>query len=306
MPGEAKALLSAFIWGVTGVILVFLTRRIGTLSVNATRAVSGALFLLIVVLPTTATGQLSDMSAVTAFSMVGSGIIAFAVGDSFYLLALRRLGASIAVPIAESAYPLFTFLFAWLWLDETFTRSLLIGSALVVTGIVLLTIRGETPATSEVGGGVAVEGAVLPGRPAGWLTGLPVVLGASLFWALSTVWLRAGSGNLGPEGASVMRIVPVGVILLTVALVSPGGLQLRRYRFVDLAGAAVVGVFGLGVASLLYISAIKDVGASRTAILTATVPLFTLPLAVVFLKERVTARVVAGTLVCTIGIWFII
>ncbi len=101
MPGEAKALLAAFIWGITGVILAFLTRRIGTLSVNATRAVCGAVFLLIVVVPTTAAGQLADISASTALSMVGSGILAFAVGDSFYLLALRRLGASIAVPIGR-------------------------------------------------------------------------------------------------------------------------------------------------------------------------------------------------------------
>ena len=306
MPGEAKALLAAFIWGVTGVILAFLTRRIGTLSVNATRAVCGGLLLLLVVVPSAAGGQIREMSAATALSMTGSGILAFAVGDSFYLLALRSLGASIAVPIAESAYPLFTFLFAWLWLDETFSTGLLLGSALVVAGIILLTSRGGAPATSEVGGGVAIEGRMVPGQRRGWRTGLPIVLSASLFWALSTVWLRAGSGNLGPEGASVMRVVPVAAILLAVAYGSPAGLQLPRYRTVDLAGAAIVGIFGLGVASLLYVSAIEEVGASRTAILTATVPLFTLPLAVVFLKERVTPRVVAGTLVCTVGIWFII
>jgi DME family drug/metabolite transporter len=306
LPGEAKALLAAFIWGVTGVILAFLTRRIGTLSVNATRAVCGAVFLLVVIVPSAAGGQLKEMSAATAISMTGSGILAFAVGDSFYLLALRSLGASIAVPIAESAYPLFTFLFAWLWLDETFSTDLLLGSALVVVGIIFLTSRGGAPATSEVGGGVVAEGRLAPGQRRGWRTGLPVVLSASLFWALSTVWLRAGSGNLGPEAASIMRIVPVAAILLAAAYGSPAGLQMRRYRPADLAGAAIVGVFGLGVASLLYVSAIQDVGASRTAILTATVPLFTLPLAVVFLKERVTLRVVAGTLVCTVGIWFII
>ena len=305
MPGEAKALLAAFIWGMTGVILAYLTRRIGTLSVNATRAVCGALFLLLAIIVSAGGGQLSEMSAATALSMVGSGILAFAIGDSFYLLALRALGASIAVPIAESAYPLFTFLFARVWLDETFSTTLLLGSALVVVGIILLTSRGEVPAASEVGG-VAIEGRMLPARRQGWRTGLPIVLSASLFWALSTVWLRAGSGNLGAQGASVMRIVPVSVILLVAASSSPAGLQMRHYRPIELLGAAMVGVFGLGVASLLYVSAIQDAGASRTAILTATVPLFTLPLAIVFLKERVTPRVVLGTLVCVAGIWVII
>jgi DME family drug/metabolite transporter len=304
MPGEVKALCAAFIWGITGVILAYLTRRIGTLSINAIRAVCGSLFLLVVV-AVVAASQLRDMSTREALSMAGSGILAFGVGDSFYLLSLRRLGASIAVPIAESVYPLFTFLFAWLWLDETFSAGLLIGSGLIVTGIILLTSQGETPAASEVSG-MAIEGRATPPKREGWLTGLPIVLSASLFWALSTVWLRAGSGNLGPEGAAVMRVVPVSIILLIAAQASPAGLQLPRYGPFDLAGAATVGLFGLGVASLLYVSAIEEVGASRTAILTATVPLFTLPLAVIFLKERVTPRVVAGTLVCTVGIWFII
>ncbi len=304
MPGEVKALFAAMIWGVTGAIAAYLTRRIGVLSINTFRSVLGSLVLLVIAVAVAAS-QLREMSAATAFSMTGSGILAFGIGDTLYFLALRRLGASIAVPIGESAYPLFTFFFAWVWLDETFTATLLAGSGLVLVGIALLTIGGETPATSEVGG-VAVDGSSLPNRSESWFTGLPVVLGASVFWALSTVWLRAGSGNLGPEGAAAMRVVPISIILLTTSLVSPAGMQLERYSRFDMAGAAIVGVLGLGVASLIYVSAIQEVGASKTAILTATVPLFTLPLAVIFLKERVTPRVVAGTLVCTVGIWFII
>ncbi len=304
MPGEVKALFSAMIWAVTGVILAYLTRRLGTLSINAFRAVCGSILLIIVAAAVAGT-ELRGMSAATAFSLTGSGILAFGMGDSLYILSLRRLGASIAVPIAESAYPMFTFFFAWLLLDETFTNSLLIGSALVLIGIVLLTSGGRTPATSDVSG-VAVETPAIPRRPQSWPIGLAIVLATSIFWALSTVWLRAGSGNLGPEGAAAMRVVPVSIMLLIVAQASPAGMQLTRYRLLDMTGAAVVGLFGLGVASLLYVSAIQDVGASRTAILTATVPLFTLPLAVVFLRERVTPVVIAGTLVCTVGIWFII
>ena len=306
MPGEAKALLSACIWAVTAIILTDLTRRIGTLSLNATRALFGALFLIAAIPLSGAGSQIADMSAATAISMVGSGIVAFAVGDTFYFLALRNLQASIAVPIAETAYPMFTFALAWVWLRETFSRGLLLGSALVVLGIVLLTSQGGTPAASEVGGGVVVEERVLSRERRRWRMGLLAVFAAPLFWAISTVWLKAGSGNLGPEAASIMRIVPVAMILLAAMYRAPPALRYGRYRLGDVVGAAIVGIFGMGVASVLYVSAIEDVGASRTAILTATVPLFALPLAVIFLKERVTPRVVLGTLVCTVGIWFII
>ena len=302
MPGEAKALCAAFIWGITGVILAYLTRRIGTLSINAVRAVGASSCLSSwpsspqVSSETCPRGKRFRWPA-PAFSLSESGTASISCRCAGWAPrspspSLRALTRSLPS-------------FAWLWLDETFSAGLLMGSALVVTGIVLLTSQGETPAASEVSG-MAIEGRPTPPKREGWLTGLPIVLSASLFWALSTVWLRAGSGNLGPEGAAVMRVVPVSIILLIAAQASPAGLQLPRYGPFDLAGAATVGLFGLGVASLLYVSAIEEVGASRTAILTATVPLFTLPLAVIFLKERVTPRVVAGTLVCTVGIWFII
>lgn len=306
MPGEAKALLAAFIWGVTAVILTNLTRRIGTLSLNATRALFGALFLLALIPFSAAAGQLTDMSAQTALSMVGSGVVAFAVGDTFYFIALRNLKASIAVPIAESAYPMFTFVLAWLWLGETLTSRLLVGSALVILGILLLTSQPGVPATSEVSGAVVAEEPAPSGERRRRRIGLLTVFSAPLFWAISTVWLKAGSGSLGPQAASIMRIVPVAAILLAATYRAPPALRAGRYRIIDVAGAAVVGVIGMGVASVLYVSAIEEVGAGRTAILTATVPLFTLPLAVVFLKEKVTPKVVVATLVCVAGIWFII
>ena len=306
MSGEAKSLVTAFIWALTAIILTDQTRRIGTLSMNAMRAFFAAIFLVIVIFFSGAATELREMSARTAVSMVGSGILAFAAGDTLYLLALRVMGASITVPVTESFYPLLTFLLAWFWLGESFSAKLLLGTALVVLGIVFLTSDSARRVAGSIDGVVGGdEGAPQAGRYH-WRTGLALVLIAPFFWALSTVWLRAGSGNLGPEAASFMRVVPVTAILVIAAAFSPSGLKVSRYRPFDLAGAAVAGVLGMGIASLLYVSAIQDIGASRTAVLTATVPLFTLPLAVIFLKERVTPKVIVGTLVCTVGIWFII
>jgi drug/metabolite transporter (DMT)-like permease len=307
LPGEAKALIAVCIWAVTAIILTGLTRRIGTLPLNATRAAFGALFLLALIPFSGAAGDLAGMSAKTAVSMLGSGIVAFAIGDTFYFLALRNLPATIAVPISETAYPMFTFVLAWVWLGETFSGGLLIGSALVVIGIVLLTSQRGAPATSEVSGSVVPEEEADPAlAPRHARVGLIAVFCAPVFWAISTVWLKAGSGNLGSGAASVMRIAPVALILLAATYSAPSALRRGRFRLVDFIGAAIVGLFGMGIASLLYVSAIQDVGASRTAILTATVPLFTLPLAIVFLKERVTPVLLLGTLVCIVGIWVII
>ena len=138
MPGEAKALLAAFIWALTIIVLTSQTRRIGAISLNVVRGIFGGLFLLALVPFTSAGGELRDMSAATAIAMVGSGILIFCIGDSLYFLSLPALGASIAVPLAESSYPLITFLIAWFWLGEALSPVFLIGSGFVVAGIILL------------------------------------------------------------------------------------------------------------------------------------------------------------------------
>jgi len=79
-----------------------------------------------------------------------------------------------------------------------------------------------------------------------------------------------------------------------------------RYNFRSAAWVAVAGFIGLGLGSLFYIAAVEEAGAGKTAVLTSTMPLFNLPLAVFFLKERVTPRIVLGTITCVAGISLII
>ena len=304
MPGEAKALLAAFIWALTIIVLTSQTRRIGAISLNVVRGIFGGLFLLAILPFTSAGGELRDMSAATAVAMVGSGILVFCIGDSLYFLALPILGASIAVPLAESGYPLITFLMASLWLGETFSLAFLVGSGFVVIGIILLSGGGERPRPTDEP--YVAAGDAPPGRRLRWRVGIPLVAGVAITWAIGTVWFKAGSGNLGPLSASVLRITPAVILLAPLANRLPRGLELRSYSVADFIGSAFTGIFGVGVAGLLHVAAIQEIGAARTSILTATIPLFTLPLAIVFLHERVTPRVVLGTVTCVLGLWFIV
>jgi drug/metabolite transporter (DMT)-like permease len=69
---------------------------------------------------------------------------------------------------------------------------------------------------------------------------------------------------------------------------------------------ALGGILGMGLGGLLYIAAVQDAGAGKAAILSATSPLFALPLAMLFLAERVTPRLMAGTLVSIVGISLVV
>jgi drug/metabolite transporter (DMT)-like permease len=64
----------------------------------------------------------------------------------------------------------------------------------------------------------------------------------------------------------------------------------------------VGGLIGWGLGSVLFLTSVSMLGATRAAILTSTSPLFALPLSVTFLKEKVNRLIVSGTALTVVGI----
>jgi drug/metabolite transporter (DMT)-like permease len=69
---------------------------------------------------------------------------------------------------------------------------------------------------------------------------------------------------------------------------------------------AAAGVLGTGLGSILFIYAVADIGAAKTAFLTTSAPVFALPMGVIFLSEKLTARTLLGTAVTIAGIWLVL
>jgi len=300
--GEAGALLAAALWSVSVTILTVQTRRIGAISVNAVRSLSAALFVLLLIPFAGGLSDLRGISASSAVALVGSGVLAMGLGDSLYFASLPLLGVSRAVPISNGLYPLLALLIAAVWLDEEVTGLILLGTGLVIVGVSLL-VGERSPAVAGDGNGSHGGPA---GAPAGqWRRGLFLLILACVVWAISTAWLKAGMGDLDVIAVGIIRIVINALILLPVAGLVGGRREIAGNGMRNTAALAVAGVLGIGIGSLLYIFAVQEVGAGRTAVLTSTQPLFALPLAVLFLREKITPKVVLGTALCILGIWFV-
>jgi drug/metabolite transporter (DMT)-like permease len=298
LPGEAKALLAAALWAIAGIIFATQTSRLGPLRLNLIRSVAAAAFICLLLPFAGAGGEMRAVSLATVIAMVGSGILAIGLGDSLFFASLPVLGASLAVPISSAAYPLLTFFVAWVWLDETLTVAVLAGSLLVIVGIFLLLWQ-----TAPV---IAPPADVRWHSRLGWRGGVLLLMIAAVFYALSTTWLRAGSSDLGPVSAGAIRAGGTVLFLIPAAMTQRREPAIRPFVWKYLGWAAVAGILAGGIGSLFYIAAVQEAGAGRTAILTSTMPLFTLPLAVLFLRERMTPRIVAGTIACVIGISLIV
>ena len=160
------------------------------------------------------------------------------------------------------------------------------------------------------GGGPASPG--LAGRlaPAGpWgsearvALGLVLVLLAALAWAVATVLLRSAAEGFDAAAVGAIRIPAAAAVLMAVAAAQRrSSVRRRAISRRSLAVLGVTGIVGTGVGSLLFIFAVQEVGAGKAAVLSSVSPLFALPLGLLFLRESITSRMVAGTLIAVAGI----
>jgi drug/metabolite transporter (DMT)-like permease len=277
------------------VLLASQSGRLRPLLMSAVRSLTASLMLVGLLIATSGLIQLKEMTFITGFSMIGSGIVGQAVGDTLYINALGFLGVSRTFPITNSAYPFITFLLAVLLLGEPVTWTLPVGGALIVVGITWIVLEQRR---ADAAGDVKVE----------LIRGVAFALAAASAWAAATIWLRGQQGNLDALGAASLRIpAAAAAVWATIVMTRGRGEQpLRETTPRSIGVVAVAGVLGTGVGSILFIYAVAEIGAARTAFLTTSAPVFALPMGVLFLAEKLTSRTLLGTAVTIAGIWLVL
>jgi len=292
--GAAAALGSSALWALTSVLLASQSGRLRPLMMSTVRSLTASLILIGILVASDGLVQLREMTFLTGASMMCSGILGQAVGDTLYINALGYMGVTRTFPITNSAYPFLTFLLAVLLLGEHAAWTLPIGGALIVGGITWIVLEQRR---ADVAGDVRVELA----------RGLTFAVLAALFWATATVWLRGQQGNLDAIGAASLRIPAASAaVWVTIGLTRGGEQPLRVLTRRSIAIVALAGVLGTGLGSILFIYAVETLGAAKTAFLTTSAPVFALPMGVLFLSEKLTPRVLLGTAVTIAGIWLVL
>ena len=125
-----------------------------------------------------------------------------------------------------------------------------------------------------------------------------LALSSALLSAAATILIRHGLRGYGPY-TGVWINMAVGTVCLWVAVLFTGGLG--RPTPTAIALFVLAGLIGTVAGRVLRFFAIEAVGASITGAFMNVMPLVSSGLAIVFLGERVTLPVVAGTLVIVAG-----
>lgn len=282
MVGIIAALLAAMAWAAGAVLYKKFGRNISSFGMNVAK---GGINLLLMGVCLLFVG-FGDIDMPTFILLGISGLIGIAVGDTFFFEALRNLSAHVLVLLSLLGQVL-TVVFAVFFLDEYLTPSIWLGVAMILLGVTFVVYQRLSERTGENS-----------------LRGVCYGLVSVLCMSVSIILTKKGLSSVSALEATFIRM-----LWATCGLLAWGGLTrqlavwvapFREVRvmkgFFLLVCFVSFGGFWLFHVGIKY----ADVVVANT--LSSMEPLFVLPLAAIFLKERMTWTAAAGTTVSLGGL----
>ena len=196
-------------------------------------------------------------------------IVAFSVFTTF--AQLNTLTSRVTIIVYTM--PIWAAVMAWLLLGERLD---------LVRGIALLSCC--------VGLGVLIY----PVAEAGLPLGILLALGASVGWAAGTIYMKWAKIHAEPFAIAAWQLVIGCIVLTACAFVVEGSLHIAGAPASALAGMAFSGLFGSGLAYLLWYSVIQILPAMTASLGALSAPVIGVISSALILGERPTTTDVVG------------
>jgi drug/metabolite transporter (DMT)-like permease len=207
--------------------------------------------------------------------LTGAVLLGGALAPALLLLGLKNTSAAAAA-LLLNLEGVATMGIAWLVFRENVDRRLVLGALAIIVGATAL---------SWSGGGSAGVGGLL-------------IAAACLAWGMDNNLTR-GLSNADPVQIALIKGLAAGGVNLVLALLM--GAQLLPWK--QTVGAAALGFFGYGVSLVLFVRALRYLGAARTSAYFSTAPFIGALLAVLFFSEPFTLALAAAALLMAVGVY---
>ncbi len=198
------------------------------------------------------------------------------VGPVLLMIGLTTTAAS-STALLLNLESLATMVIAWVAFRENVDRRLLVGAAAILGGAVLLSWQGG---------------------PRGFGLGAIAVAGACIAWGIDNNLTRKLSAA-DPVQIALIKGLVAGMVNLSLALFIGAHLP----SMPALGGAALVGFLGYGVSLVLFVLALRHLGAARTGAYFSTAPFIGAVMAIAMFGEEVTARLIGAGVLMVIGLY---
>jgi drug/metabolite transporter (DMT)-like permease len=217
--------------------------------------------------------------------LAGAILCGGVLGPILLLTGLATTGAAHA-SLLLNLESVFTALLAWFVFHENVDLRVALGMTAIAAGALVLSWQGQAG----------------PGWGAGGLAGAVAIAGACLAWALDNNLTRKVS--LGdPVQIAMLKGLVAGTVNLGLALRFGALHPSTGVVESGMLAGALLGMFSYGLSLVLFVLALRNIGAARTGAYYASAPFIGAVLAVLSFGEPLTGKLVlAGTLMLA-GLW---
>jgi len=195
-----------------------------------------------------------------------------------------RLPASL-LSIINACTPLFTAIFAAIWLGEAFGPKRIAGMMLGIGGVSLANGFGNVELTPLN------------------LFSIGVTLLGPMFYGLSGIYIKRCASQLSPQGNAAWSQLSVAPFVFLLTPLSPPTAWPQPGQW---AALAVLAILCSGVAYVLFYRLLADIGPTRAATITFVIPIFGMLWGALFLGEQITAGMLTGCGIMISGTWLVV
>ncbi|WP_029551009.1 DMT family transporter [Thermococcus zilligii] len=277
--GVVAALASALCWATATILVKAGMRSRSPVAVNMIRLYAVSLMYLAVLIPAGGIGEILSSSPLYLAVAFVSAQFGFVIGDYFYFHALHRMGVSRTVPIT-STYPLWTVLWASLFLGRRVSPRVYLGALLIVLAIIIVR-RAEEEEHAD---------------PKGFVYALLTPVS----WSIAITMMDWLTGHFNPLTLAGLRMfsAAIGVSVFLPAYRD----ELLSTDLRELALLSGAAFSGLLLGQFFFVYSTRAVGSQVSAPVSSINPLIASLMAVVFLKETPNRKILEGLALAILGI----
>ena len=281
--GDIYALLTAVCWSFAVIFFDLSSNRLTPLQINIVKNSFGVIGFIITILFLSI--PYPEFSNSDIFILMISGLVGVGIADLFFLESLKKIGSSLSAVVA-TIYAPSVFIIAYIIFNEKITFNSLVGSILVLFGIIISTYNSPKASNSSY-----LFKGIIYGVLANILTAVSVLSVKPIMVDNPILYVALIRFSVGLISTMFFMIFREGITKLFLTIYD-------GYRNILLLSGSF---FGTYLSVILWLAGYKYTLAGRAAIYNQLSTIFISIMAVVILKEKITAKKKAGIFLSFLG-----
>ena len=281
--GDIYALLTAFCWSVAVILFDISSNRLNPLQINIVKNFIGVVgFILTIFILSIPYPNFSDNQLII---LLISGIVGVGIADLLFLESLKNIGSSLSAIVA-TIYAPSVFIIAYILFGENITLNSIIGSFLVLGGIIISTYKSNRYSKSS-----KLLIGIIFGALAHILTAISVLIVKPIMLDNPILYIALIRFSIGLISTMLFMLFRSGLTKLAMTFK-------EGYSNIYLISGSF---FGTYLSVILWLAGYKYTLAGRAAIYNQLSTILISILAVIFLKEKLTNKKKIGIVLSFIG-----